>query len=74
MFSGGRGLLVFAAQRRTVSLPLRRGRKTAVVLAIAAERIRGAMQKSRYQGGWVVLGKWGRIADRQFYMIDCSGA
>jgi hypothetical protein len=41
------GVLVFAAHRRTVSIPLCRTWKTAVVLAIAAERFRGALQESR---------------------------
>jgi hypothetical protein len=39
------GVLVFAAQRRTVSIPLRRTRQTTVVLAGAAERFRGAMAR-----------------------------
>jgi hypothetical protein len=39
----------FAAQRRTVSIRLRRTRKTAVVLAGAAERFCGAVQESRYR-------------------------
>ena len=37
------GVLGFAAQRRTISIPLRRTRQTTVVLAGAAERFRGAM-------------------------------
>jgi hypothetical protein len=49
MSCGGRGVLVFAAQRRIVSIPLRRRRQTTVVLAGAAERFRGAMQESRYR-------------------------
>ena len=43
MFSGGGGVLVFAAQRRTISIPLRRTRQTTVVLVGAAERFRGTM-------------------------------
>ncbi len=43
------GVLGFAAQRRTVSILLRRTRQTTVVSADAAERLRGAMQESRYR-------------------------
>jgi hypothetical protein len=44
-------------RQRTLSIPMRRPGKAAVVLAGEAERFRGAVQEPRYRGGWVVLEK-----------------